>query len=100
MVSVLTPKRLASTPVGSDERAISWRTTGVVRACGWMDSIRSSCGEELGVAGRQSAKRTPQSRNAPDPNNVPLPNKKHYFGRFEEPFEGARLLWLRDLGRR
>jgi hypothetical protein len=22
----------------------------------------------------------------------------HYFGRFEEPFEGARLLWLRDLG--
>ncbi|WP_205769916.1 hypothetical protein, partial [Microvirga sp. KLBC 81] len=32
------------------------------------------CGEELGVAGRQSAKRTPQSRNAPGPNNVPLPN--------------------------
>jgi hypothetical protein len=39
-----------------------------------MDSIRSSYGEEIGVAGRQSAKYTPQSRNAPDPNNVPLPN--------------------------
>jgi hypothetical protein len=46
----------------------------VVRAWGWMDSITSSCGEELGVVGRQSAKRTPQSRNAPDPNNVPPPN--------------------------
>ena len=34
MVSVLTLKRWASTPVGSDERAISWRTAGVVRACG------------------------------------------------------------------
>jgi hypothetical protein len=32
MVSVPTPKRLASTPVGSDERAISLRTVGVVRA--------------------------------------------------------------------
>jgi hypothetical protein len=39
-----------------------------------MDSITSSCGEELGVVGRQSAKRTPQSRNAPGPNNVPLPD--------------------------
>jgi hypothetical protein len=39
-----------------------------------MDSITSSYGEELGVSGRQSAKCTPQSRNAPDPNNVPLPN--------------------------
>jgi hypothetical protein len=39
-----------------------------------MESITSSCGEELGVAGRQSAKYTPQSRNAPDPNNVPPPN--------------------------
>jgi uncharacterized protein (DUF488 family) len=29
---------------------------------------------ELGGAGRQCAKYTPQSRNAPDPNNVPLPN--------------------------
>jgi hypothetical protein len=60
--------------VGSVERAISWRTAGVVRACGWMDSIRSSSGEEFGVAGRQSATYTPQSRNVPDPNNVPLPN--------------------------
>ncbi len=34
MVSVLTLKRWASTPVGSVERAISWRTAGVVRACG------------------------------------------------------------------
>jgi hypothetical protein len=32
MVSVLTPKRLASTPVGSAEQAISLRTAGVVRA--------------------------------------------------------------------
>src|SRR5215217_7986399 len=47
---------------------------GGVRAWGWMDSITSSCGGELGVAGRQSAKRTPQSPNALDPNNVPLPN--------------------------
>src|SRR5215210_443119 len=78
MVSGLTPKRMASTFVGSDERAISWRTAGVVRACGWMDSITSSCGGELGVAGRQSAKYTPQSRNAPDPNNVPLPNIPPY----------------------
>jgi hypothetical protein len=31
-------------------------------------------GEALGVAGRQSATYTPQSPNAPDPNNVPLPN--------------------------
>jgi hypothetical protein len=34
MVSVLTPKRLASTPVGSAEPAISARTAGVVRALG------------------------------------------------------------------
>jgi hypothetical protein len=34
MVSVLTLKRWASTPVGSVERAISWRTAGVVRALG------------------------------------------------------------------
>ncbi|MFC5087172.1 hypothetical protein [Microvirga arabica] len=27
-------KRWAKTPVGSLERAISWRTAGVVRACG------------------------------------------------------------------
>ena len=33
-VSVLTLKRWASTPVGSLERAISWRTAGVVRAWG------------------------------------------------------------------
>jgi hypothetical protein len=33
-VSVLTLKRWASTPVGSVERAISWRTAGVVRAWG------------------------------------------------------------------
>ncbi len=39
-----------------------------------MESITTSRGEELGVAGRQSAMYTPQSRNAPDPNNVPLPN--------------------------
>jgi hypothetical protein len=74
MVSVLTLKRWASTPVGSVERAISWRTAGVVRACEWMDSITSSLGQELGVAGRQSAKYTPQSRNAPGPNNVPPQN--------------------------
>jgi hypothetical protein len=35
-VSVLTPKRRASTPLGSSERAISARTTGVVRALGWI----------------------------------------------------------------
>jgi hypothetical protein len=39
-----------------------------------MERITSSCGEELGGAGGQSAKHTPQSRNALDPNNVPLPN--------------------------
>jgi hypothetical protein len=58
------------------ERAISLRTAGVVRACGWMDSITSSCGEELGVAGRQSAKYVPQFPNAPDSNNVPVPNSE------------------------
>ena len=37
MVSVLTPKRRATTPVGSCERAISARTAGVVRAQGWTE---------------------------------------------------------------
>jgi hypothetical protein len=41
-VSVLTPKRRASSPVGSAERAISARTAGVVRALGWIASIRPS----------------------------------------------------------
>jgi hypothetical protein len=41
-VSVLTPKRRASSPVGSAERAISARTAGVVRALGWIESIRLS----------------------------------------------------------
>ena len=40
MVSVLTPKRLARMPVGSLEQAISTRTAGVVRALGWITSIR------------------------------------------------------------
>jgi hypothetical protein len=38
MVSVETPKRRASTPVVSTERAISARTAGVVRAFG-MDGV-------------------------------------------------------------
>lgn len=35
-VSSLMPKRRANTPVASVERAISARTDGVVRACGWI----------------------------------------------------------------
>src|SRR3954470_8110338 len=42
MVSVETPYRRASTPVGSVERAISARTAGVVRALGWIVGIRTS----------------------------------------------------------
>jgi hypothetical protein len=42
MVSVLAPKRAASTPVGSFERAISTRTAGVVRAQGWICGMRPS----------------------------------------------------------
>ena len=56
------------------ERAISCADSWGGAGLGWMESITSSCGEELGAAGHQSAKRTPQSPNAPDPNNVPLPN--------------------------
>ncbi|WP_210166522.1 hypothetical protein, partial [Microvirga vignae] len=51
-----------------------------------MDSFTASCGEELGVAGRQSAKRTPQSRNAPGPNNVLPPNT---LGRSVSPVTGG-----------
>src|SRR3982750_3223872 len=103
MVSVETPYRRASTPVGSVERAISARTAGVVRALGWIVGIRTSSADrdwaernwaernwaernwaernwaERNWAERawhngQSARRTPQSPNEPDPNNVPLPN--------------------------
>src|SRR5829696_1832927 len=35
-----------------------------------------STGKSAG-ASRQSARRTPQSPNEPDPNNVPLPNNRH-----------------------
>src|SRR4051812_48538048 len=83
IVSVETLYRLASTPVGSVERAISARTAGVVRALGWIVGIRTSSADrdwaERNWAERawhngQSARRTPQSPNEPDPNNVPLPN--------------------------
>src|SRR3954469_23714099 len=88
MVSVETPYRRASTPVGSVERAISARTAGVVRALGWIVGIRTSSADrdwaernwaERNWAERawhngQSARRTPQSPNEPDPSNVPLPN--------------------------
>src|SRR5215212_11923426 len=73
-VSVLTLKRFASTPVGSRERAISRRTAGVVRACGWMASIRASLGYGVVAWSRRNAKHIPESPNERDPNDVPLPN--------------------------
>src|SRR3954465_10677361 len=73
-VSVLTPKRPASSPVGSLERAISARTAGVVRALGWIESIRPSLQPRALVRGRRSATRTPRSPNALGPNNVPQPD--------------------------
>src|SRR3954465_4543700 len=73
-VSVLTPKRAASSPVGSPERAISARTAGVVRALGWIESIRPLLPPGALARGRRSARRTPRSPNAPDPNNVPQPD--------------------------
>src|SRR3954454_8466887 len=103
MVSVETPYRRASTPVGSVERAISARTAGVVRALGWIVGIRTSSADrdwaernwaERNWAERawhngQSARRTPQSPNEPDPNNVPLPNRLHISG--HGPPEVARV---------
>src|SRR5215204_2179099 len=76
IVSVDTPSRWASTPVGSVERAISARTAGVVRALAWIAGIRTSSAERAWCTG-QSARRIPQSPNEPGPNNVPLPNKYH-----------------------
>src|SRR3954465_5807362 len=73
-VSVLTPERLASSPVGSAERAISARTAGVVRALGWIESIRPFLLPGALARGRRSARRTPRSPNVPDPNNVPQPD--------------------------
>jgi hypothetical protein len=52
--SVPTSKRFANTLVGSAEWAISRRAAGVVRAWGWMDSITSSCSDEIGAARLQS----------------------------------------------
>jgi hypothetical protein len=49
-VSVLMPKRLARTPVASPERAISARTAGVVRAFGWIASIRPLLSAGAGFA--------------------------------------------------
>src|SRR3954470_16119669 len=72
-VSVLTPKRLASSPLGSLERAISARTAGVVRALGWIESIRPFLLPGAPARGRRSARRTPRSPNVPDPNTVPQP---------------------------
>ena len=75
MVSVLTPIALGqhagglgrAGDLGADSRGgAGLRMDGRASA--------SSCGERLGAAGRRSAKHTPQSPNAPDPNNVPLPN--------------------------
>ena len=73
VVSLDTPKRLASTPLGSLERAISTRTAGVVRALGWMLGIKISSAERA-WHDAQSARRIPQSPNEPDPKNVPPPN--------------------------
>ena len=74
MVSVLTLKRWASTPVGS----VSGRSPGEPLGwCGLVDEGRASVlhqHEKLGAASHRSAKYIPQSRNAPGPNNVPPPN--------------------------
>jgi hypothetical protein len=56
------------------ERAISARTTGVVRALAWIACIRTSSAERAWQLA-QSARRIPQSPNVPDPKNVPLPNR-------------------------
>src|SRR4051812_32350302 len=73
IVSVETLYRLASTPVGSVERAISARTAGEVRALGWIVGIRTSSAEQACHAA-QSARHRPLSPNAPGPNKIPLPN--------------------------
>src|SRR5215208_4427684 len=52
---------------------MSARTAGVVRAFGWIESISASPQLQT-CQGVRSARRTPQSPNRPDPNNVPLPN--------------------------
>src|SRR3954466_12033524 len=65
-------------PVGAPERAISARTAGVVRAFVWIESIRPLLPSRILARGRRSATRTPRSPNAPDPNNVPLPDTYYY----------------------
>src|SRR3954454_5806639 len=77
IVSVETPYRLASTPVGSGDRAISARTEGVVRALGWIVGIRTSSAEQACHAA-QSAKHAPRSPNQPDPSNLPRPDTYYY----------------------
>src|SRR4029453_1673534 len=69
MVSVDTPYRWASTPVGSLERAISARTAGVVvRALAWIACIRTSSAERAWHVA-QSARLIPQSSDPPGPKN-------------------------------
>src|SRR3982750_2255882 len=77
IVSVETLYRLASTPVGSRDRAISARTAGVVRALGWIVGIRTSSAEQAWHAA-QSARRRPQPPNAPDPNNAATKQLGHF----------------------
>src|SRR5690349_1659608 len=83
-------------PVGSAERAIPARTAGVVRASGWIASIRPSLQPRALARGPRSATRTPRSPDAPGPNNVPPPNKHQRlrlwagWGRSDDPAVGAQ----------
>src|SRR5918911_3763600 len=77
-------------PVGSLERAISARTAGVVRALGWIASIRPFLPSGALARGRRSARRTPRSPNAPDPNNVPQPDNYYPAKDGVEPWLNLR----------
>src|SRR3954466_6814597 len=65
----------------------------MVRAFGWIESIRPFLLPAAPARGRRSAKRTPRSPNAPDPNNVPQPDNYYRSGkgRLFHPARGLSL---------
>jgi hypothetical protein len=86
MVSMLTPKRSANTPVGSScEREISIRTADVARIWG-MDSIRSSLGEAMSGQAAQSVTHIPQLPNAPDRWSRPV-KRVHFEDNFFRQYD-------------
>jgi len=73
--------------VGSPERAISARTAGVVRALGWIESIRPLPSPAALDPNPRSARHIPRPPNAPDPNNVPRPDS--YYASLDSPYKAA-----------